>query len=169
MIPGVFALSHGSLANPIPMDSFQMHEILLTAAQSALAVVLLARLRLSLSGAFLLFALFAGQLVTRAVAESFPRIALGISKEQIHVFFSMLYLTAAAALFLQHPQWLLRLWRGRIVDGPQTPVAASPLANPVTLPNLNLSEDSPLFLKTPRCANCQWRLAAAKREDPSSD
>ena len=42
MIPGVFAVSHGTLAHPIPMGDFQMHEILLTAAQSLLGVVMLA-------------------------------------------------------------------------------------------------------------------------------
>ena len=34
MIPGVYALSHKSFANPIPLDRFQLDEVLLTAAQS---------------------------------------------------------------------------------------------------------------------------------------
>ena len=40
MIPGVYGLSSGSFATPIPMGSFQLNEILLTAAQSLLAVPL---------------------------------------------------------------------------------------------------------------------------------
>lgn len=45
MIPGVYAVSAGPLPPPLPMSGFQMQEILLTAAQSLLAVVLLATLQ----------------------------------------------------------------------------------------------------------------------------
>ncbi len=55
MIPGVYGLSSGSLKTPIPMGSFQMNEILLTAARSLLGVlcswacVLISRERFSFS------------------------------------------------------------------------------------------------------------------------
>ena len=110
-IPGVFAVAHGSLDRPIPMGAFQMHEILLTAAQSLLGLVVLAGLRLSAGGAFLLFALFAGQLLAPAVASLFPGATLGLNSWQMHPVFSLLYVTSAAALALQHPhdlRWLLR-------------------------------------------------------------
>src|SRR5262249_40029143 len=55
MIPGVFAVSHGSMAHPMPMDGLQLQEIMLTAAQSLLGVVLLSSMSLTVSGAALLF------------------------------------------------------------------------------------------------------------------
>jgi cation:H+ antiporter len=65
MIPGVYGLSSGSFESPIPMGHFQMNEILLTAAQSLMAVALLVTLRLSPKGALLLFMLFIGQFLRR--------------------------------------------------------------------------------------------------------
>jgi len=109
MIPGVFAVSHATLAHPIPMGDLQMLEILLTAAQSLLAVVLLASLRLSLGGAALLFAMFVGQLAMPALSAVFPRLALGLTPAQIHPVYSVLYATLAFALFVLRPGRLLRL------------------------------------------------------------
>jgi cation:H+ antiporter len=63
MIPGVYGLSLGSFASPIPMGTFQLNEILLTAAQSLLAVILLLSLRLDMKGALLLLLLFLGQFI----------------------------------------------------------------------------------------------------------
>ncbi len=73
MIPGVFAVSHQSLQHPIPMGSFQMSELLLTAAQSLLAVVLLSAMRLSVGGALLLFGLFIGQFCCHCSPSGSPR------------------------------------------------------------------------------------------------
>jgi cation:H+ antiporter len=111
MIPGVFAVSHGTLAHPIPMGGVQMNEIMLTAAQSLLGVVVLAGLRLSGGGALLLFGLFAGQLVLPVIAPWVPALAWGLNSWQIHPVFAMLYVTSAAALIMQHPhdlRWLLK-------------------------------------------------------------
>lgn len=112
MIPGVFALSHGSLAHPIPMGGFQMNEILLTAAQSLLGVVVLAGLRFSGGAALLLFGLFAGQLVLPVLTPWFPALAWGLSSGQIHPVFAMLYVTSAAAIIMQHPHDMKRLLTG---------------------------------------------------------
>jgi cation:H+ antiporter len=134
MIPGVFAAAHGTLDHPIPMGPFQMHEILLTAAQSLLGVVVLAGLRLSAGGALLLFGLFAGQLVAPTVASLFPGSAMGLTSWQIHPVFSMLYVTSAAALILHRPhevKWL--------VHGGEP------------------------GLRRPECATCEYRAAALKR------
>jgi cation:H+ antiporter len=133
MIPGVFAVSHGSLAHPIPMGGFQMNEIMLTAAQSLLGVVLLAGLTLSGGGALLLFGLFAGQLVLPAIAPWFPALAWGLSTGQIHPVFAMLYVTSAAALVMQHPYGIRRLLQGASA------------------------------LRRPECATCEFRQASYDR------
>jgi cation:H+ antiporter len=124
MIPGVFALSHGSLDHPIPMGSFQMDEILLTAAQSLFAVVMLASLRLSVWGALALFVLFAGQLVMPGVVDRMPdlfswippgRIQEAVTHfyhhDRIHELFAIFYCVGAVALVLRHPRhvWQMRL------------------------------------------------------------
>lgn len=114
MIPGVFALSHGAIDHPIPMGGFQMQEILLTAAQSLLAVVLLATLRLSLGQALLLFGLFAGQLVAPTAVDSLAGgTVFGLHGEQMHSVFSFLYLIAAIALIVDRPRRLAGLLPGR--------------------------------------------------------
>ena len=75
MIPWVYALSHHSLRHTIPMNAGQMHEILLTAAQSLLGIVLLAALRLSLGQVLLLFGLFLGQLLLPELGTAVSAIA----------------------------------------------------------------------------------------------
>jgi cation:H+ antiporter len=113
MIPGVFALSHGSLDHPLPMGQFQMDEILLTAAQSLLGVVMLASLRLSLGGAAVLFTLFAAQLLSPAIVAACPGgMLFGLRAEQMHPFFSVLYFVAAGVLFVRRPQRVINLWQG---------------------------------------------------------
>ncbi len=148
MIPGVFALSHGSLAHPMPMDSFQMHEILLTAAQSLLGLALLVGLRLSLGGALLLVGLFFGQFVMPVVVGDAPGAFFGLRVDQIHPVFSFLYFAAAAAILLQRPGRLLRL-----VRPPQ----------PATI---DLCEPSPEGeeYRTVHCRTCKWRAVAQSRE-----
>jgi cation:H+ antiporter len=111
MIPAVFAVSSGALMPPLPMDAFQMQEVLLTAAQSLLAVVMLAALRLSLGQALVLFGLFAGQLVAPGAIEALPGGQLmGLRSDQVHGLFSLLYLVAALVLVADQPQRLLGLW-----------------------------------------------------------
>jgi len=112
MIPGVFAVSHGSLDHPIPMGQLQMHEILLTAAQSLLAVLMLASLRFSVAGALLLFALFAGQLVMPGIVAAYPALGLGLPADMVHPLFSATYLALAILLFLRRPRSLWSLAQG---------------------------------------------------------
>ena len=146
MIPGAYALSHGSLAHPLPMDATQVSEILLTAAQSLLGVALLAGLRLSLGGAALLFGLFSGQLLLPVISKWAPGLAFGISPAQIHPAFSLIYLAAAATVFVQNPQRIFALVRGLRREPP--PAAAEAVA-------------AGGEFRSPHCATCQWRLAAA--------
>jgi cation:H+ antiporter len=117
MIPGVFAVSHGSLDHPLPMGQFQMDEILLTAAQSLLGVILLASLRLSLGGALLLFVLFSAQLISPELVKALLGGTLfGLRAEQMHPLFSVLYFAVAAVLFIRRPRDIAQLRHGLRTD-----------------------------------------------------
>ena len=138
-----------------------MSEILLTAAQSALAVVLLSTLRLSLSGALLLFCLFVGQLVLPGMAGPAAASTLGAPTNQ--VLFTALYLTAAVALFLSKPSHLMKLREGvRVVVAGTHAVAARRGAHAVVAAsvaaNSHLSHG-----ELERCRTCEWKLAAQAR------
>lgn len=112
-IPAVYGISSGSMAHPLPMDAFQMNEILLTAAQSLLAVMLLAALRLDLKGAILLFSLFMGQLIAPSLITGFSlKPLLSWNAGYIHLLFSMLYVVAAVAIWLRQPKQVKKLWEG---------------------------------------------------------
>ena len=114
MIPAVYGVSRGSFDQPLPLGNFQMHEILLTAAQSLLAVVLLAHLRLPLRYALLLFFLFFGQLISPYVIEEVAsaKVFLGFQGGQIHELYSLLYLICAIMYMLEHPIHVSQLLRG---------------------------------------------------------
>lgn len=62
-LPIAYAISSGTL-NPLPTDTRQTEEVLLTAAQSLMAVVLLINLRMSLAEAGVLAVLFFAQFAT---------------------------------------------------------------------------------------------------------
>ncbi|MBI2441683.1 MAG: sodium:calcium antiporter [Lentisphaerae bacterium] len=118
MIPVVFAISARSLAYPIPMVDFQMQEIFLTAAQSLLAVVILARLSLSMPQAALLFFLFAGQLVLPGIVAQLPGgHLLGLYPAEVHPAFSIAYLVIAAFIMVRWPASVLRLREGLVGRG----------------------------------------------------
>jgi cation:H+ antiporter len=154
MIPGVFAVSHGALDHPIPMGSGQMSEILLTAAQSLLGVVLLSSLRLTLSGAALLFGLFVSQFALPGLVERAPSLFFGLASTQIHPVFSLLYAAAALALFLQRPSRVVRLFAS--VREKVPPVQELPC---------ECGRDEALAAgdpesADPKCRECGWRVAA---------
>ncbi|HEX2949533.1 MAG TPA: sodium:calcium antiporter [Armatimonadota bacterium] len=118
MIPGIYSLSAGHI-HPMVLDNVQRPELLLTAAQSLLAVLLLASLRLNIGQALLLFGLFAGQLILPNLIAMFPSLAfLGLKGEQIHQVFSIMYITAAIAIFVDSPKRIVNLWQGRKVAIP---------------------------------------------------
>lgn len=85
MLPLVYALSAGQIA-PMRMDSRQVEEIFLTAAQSLFAVAVLANLSFSLTEAALLFILFSTQLL--------------IPDPRFRYFYSFLYLVLTVGLFV---------------------------------------------------------------------
>jgi len=108
MIPAVFAVSQGHINPPIPMGEHQMSEILLTAAQSVFAVVLLLSLRLSILPAIALFVLFTAQMVSPGAVGLLPdgRL-LGIPGDQMHTLFTIVYLALAGiALIVGMHRWL---------------------------------------------------------------
>ncbi|EKO38573.1 MAG: Ca2+/Na+ antiporter [Solidesulfovibrio magneticus str. Maddingley MBC34] len=112
MIPGVYGVSSGSFAVPIPLDGVQMHEIMLTAAQSLLAVGLLAGLRLDIRGALLLFGLFLGQFLAPAVPESFWNLFPGhLNGNEVHFLFTFLYIGVFALMLPRTGRQLLALVR----------------------------------------------------------
>lgn len=105
MIPGVFAASSGTLQPPIPLDSHQLQEIFLTAAQSIFAVVLLLNMRLSVREAVTLLGLFVLQLLSPLYDVQLESL-LGWSHDplRLHNFFAWLYIALAAIM-------LMRYWR----------------------------------------------------------
>ena len=112
MIPGVFALSSGQLVFPLPLDHHQFNEILLTAAQSLLAVVMLAALRLTIGHAVVLFVLFIGQLIAPVVVGALPgEQLLGMQADNIRQLFTLMYFVSAAVMVLDRPRRLAGLWR----------------------------------------------------------
>lgn len=110
MIPGVYALSAGQLHSPIPMDATQMHEILLTAAQSLLAVIMLLTLRLSIGQALLLFGLFLGQLLTGVIPQHY--LPFHLNGDGAHQLFAIMYVVAAITLIMETPRRFNGLWQG---------------------------------------------------------
>ena len=93
-IPLVYSISSGRIV-PMPLDARQDQEILLTAAQSIFAVVVLMNLNLSLWEAAGLFTLFVTQLV-------YP---------EIRVEVSILYIVLAVVLLFRRTHDILPLIR----------------------------------------------------------
>lgn len=113
MIPIVYAISAGNVTSHIPLGSFQMGEIYLTAAQSVFAVVMVASLRLSPANAILLFVLFVGQLVSPEVAQLMPNKSFfGLHSENMHRVFTWAYLILSVVYFLRAPKNILDLRLG---------------------------------------------------------
>jgi cation:H+ antiporter len=85
MLPVVYAVSAGRIA-PMEMDSRQVEEMLLTAAQSLFAVAIIANLSFSLGEALLIFVLFSTQLL--------------IPDPAFRYYYSYLYIALAIGLVL---------------------------------------------------------------------
>lgn len=85
MLPLVYMVSAGQ-TTPMHMDDRQMEEILLTAAQSLLAVVILANLNFSVLEAAALFVLFATQLLSPD-----PRFRMYYSLFYVFLAFALLF------------------------------------------------------------------------------
>ncbi|GIF63996.1 sodium/calcium exchanger family protein [Asanoa ishikariensis] len=111
-LPIVFAVSSGGWSG-LPIESTQREELLLTAAQSLLAVSLLIGRTLTLRAALLLFGLFVGQFVLSAAVPSSWQ-----GRELIGL--SVVYLVLAALTVFRDRRLVLPLLR----DGFITPYRA---------------------------------------------
>ncbi len=150
MIPWVYAAAHGSIHPPIPLTSLQFHELLLTAAQSLLGVVILANLRFTLGEAILLFILFLAQFVSPMLVSQNSTWLFGLPADLIHPFFSAVYLVVAGAMILHEPGNLLRLRWG---------ASLSKTRQGGWIPNA-----TPETIKTEYCKRCSWRLKALEEK-----
>jgi cation:H+ antiporter len=112
MIPGVYGMASGGFAHPLPLGSYQLHEIFLTAAQSLFAVALLASLSLGPGAATLLFVMFTGQLLSPYVAEwlNLPPLPWGNGTDGLHQLFSAGYVAMflIVAWMKRRDMWALR-------------------------------------------------------------
>ena len=112
------------------MGSFQLNEILLTAAQSLLAVVLLLSLRLDIKGALLLFVLFIGQFIPLSLFANLSGIMPWMAElEGMHFGFVGLYLFFSLYLLVRHRKVVVTEWRGIKVDRPHELAALWPWQN----------------------------------------
>ena len=113
MIPGCYAFSSGGLSPSIPLDSHQLQEILLTAAQSIFAVALLLDLKLHVREATWLLTLFVAQFlaplydVPLHAALEMPHDPL-----RLHGFFAQVYLAGAAVLLVKNWRLVWQLRQG---------------------------------------------------------
>jgi cation:H+ antiporter len=102
-LPIVFAITSSSL-HGLPIDATQREELLLTAAQSAFAITILANLSISVREALLLFGLFWAQFIIGAVV---PSSLHGIERNVM----SVVYLVLAAAILVRDRRRLPGLMR----------------------------------------------------------
>ncbi len=109
-LPVAFAISGGTL-DPLPTDSRQTEEVLLTAAQSLLAVILLINLRMSLWEAGILLVLFLAQFLTPQ--SIVPRNA-----------FSIMYLVIAALFLVRQLNEMRPFMRAPTLARPRAPGSA---------------------------------------------
>jgi cation:H+ antiporter len=96
MLPLAFGVSAGQFSHPMQLDARQTEEILLTAAQSLFAVVVLADFRFSLLEGAAFFVLFGTQMFLTTL--------------EFRYYFSLLYLVLAAGLVLFRPGVRRSLW-----------------------------------------------------------
>jgi cation:H+ antiporter len=111
-LPIAYAISSGSI-DPLPTDTRQTEEVLLTAAQSLLAVILLINLRMSLWEAGTLAVLFLAQFLTPH--SIVPRNA-----------FSAMYLAFAAVFIVRQYFEMRPFLPRRVFRGPPPPLAEPP-------------------------------------------
>ncbi|MBI4287191.1 MAG: sodium:calcium antiporter [Chloroflexi bacterium] len=94
-LPIAYSIALGRIG-ALPLDGRQMEEVFLTAAQTAFAIALISRLKLTVRGAVALFVLFASQLV-------FPI-------TWVRYGFAFFYLAATLAIFLSDRRRPREVW-----------------------------------------------------------
>jgi cation:H+ antiporter len=116
MIPFVYAYSANTFAHPIPMTHIQMNEIMITAAQSVLGIILIAALRINLLQVSFLLLMFIIQLALPMIVAKTPELFPWISPDMIHPVCSIVYFATAIGILLEHPERLKRLKEGLVPD-----------------------------------------------------
>jgi len=116
-LPAAYSISGGTLS-PLPMDSRQVEEVLLTASQSALAVAIFASLSISLLEASVLLIMFSSQLF--------------LTDQSVRYGFSIAYLVLAALALTRDRRSLpvvFREARRAVVGLPAADAGAGPNPN----------------------------------------
>lgn len=113
MIPLVYAISSGSITH-MPLGPNQLHELLLTAAQSIFAVGLICGLMAGKKEAFFLLVLFMVQFASPLYAHLFDGVfPAGVeTRDGLLMSFSAIYIALAVILIALHPKNFLHLIDG---------------------------------------------------------
>lgn len=112
-LPLVYAISAGGL-DPLPLDTREVEELYLTAAQSAFAVAVLVSLSFAGREAILLLAVFAVQFILSAVELPLPFEIRGestLTSSDVRRIAGTIYLVMAVYTFVKERHELARLWR----------------------------------------------------------
>lgn len=125
MIPAVFGVSSQQWVDPIPMSSLQMHEILLTAAQSFFGIAVLIDFRLGIKEGLLFLGLFLGQFFLSPFADSLAAKGYAIDGDWVHMFFTAVYIILGLVFLLKDPKRILKLLDGFKVNSKSTPCPTS--------------------------------------------
>lgn len=113
MIPGVYAVSSGGITPPINLDSHQLSEIFLTAAQSIFAIALLLNLKLTAREGWILLILFTGQLLSPLYDVQLEQfLQLAHDPLRIHNYFAWLYVILAGIIFAWRWKYARLLFQG---------------------------------------------------------
>lgn len=112
MIPLVYSISSGS-TNSMPLDITQMHELLLTAAQSAFAIALVAGLVAGKKEAFALLLLFTAQFLSPFYDQYIPVFMENSSPhDSVLVIFSGTYFVFTIIIVILHPKRFIDIIKG---------------------------------------------------------
>lgn len=113
MIPGVYAISSGTITHPINLDAHQFSEIFLTAAQSLFALALLLNLKLNAKEGWILLLLFTGQLLSPLYEGSLEKLLqLAHDPLRIHNFFAWLYMLLGGIILACRIKYFRPLFQG---------------------------------------------------------
>jgi cation:H+ antiporter len=96
MLPLAYGASAGSFMHPMHLDARQVEEILLTAAQSLFAIMVLADFSFSLVEGALLFVLFSTQMIS--------------TSPEFRYYYSFIYLVLAAGMLVFRPKVRRSVW-----------------------------------------------------------
>lgn len=122
MIPLVYSISYSTADHPhdtnfiqtvMPLDTMQMHELLLTAAQSAFAIALIAGLVAGKREAFALLILFMIQFLSPFYDTKLPEYIQGATPhDTVLITFSVIYIVFTIALVIRHPKRFINIIKG---------------------------------------------------------